>query len=870
MPDRLHIRLLRFLLWLFPPSFRTRYGAGIVAAARTSSSRREAAPFRVLADAVRTLARAWYDVLANWLRMPLHPGRVFDAALRDATVALRNLRRRPLDGLVVVVTLAVALGANVAIYSVTHALLVATLPYAEPDRIMEVSSPPLRMVQIADEFSWKVGEALAEHPGVEAAATYYPEAGANLVEGSDASRVRITQISPSFFQVLGVRMQLGAGIRADAEASDRAVLSNELWRSAFGGDPDVTGRTVHLNGRAYVVAGVAPQGVDFPNGTELWLTDPPVAEFYGGAYGPTVLARLKPGATAAVEAAMRTYGESERERAGPEWASRIQDPSFTRLRDQLVAPIELPLLVLTGAAALVLLLGCVNVAGVTLARLAGRRQELDMRRALGASRSRIFGQLMSELGLVALLAGALSTVLAFQLVPLLVSMLPAGTPRIASALRPGAPMLVFAAVATLFAALVTGVPPAIAAARGRGAGHPDRVRGDDGARQRGHAALTTIQVALSVVLVVAASLLGRTLIELRAVPLGYDTERVITFEVILPEASYGSVEAAQTYLNELLLRVRSLPGVEAVGAIDRLPLSGSMGAGLNVQRPGAPERARVMAGYRRATPDLFDAMGVRILAGGTFPARSNGGAEAIISGQLARRLFGNLDPVGQRMDVSPGRGGWTATVVGVVDDVRFDGATGEIRPEFYHNLAASPRGRFSVAVRTRSEPAKLAAALRTTLMEVDPRVPPHDMRTTGAAALDVIAARRAVAIVAGLFGVAALCLALLAVYGMLAQNVAMRRQELGVRLALGAPVHSIEGLVVRRGLTHTAAGIALGLILSVNAVQFMEGMLFGVAPRDYRIMGVTALLVLCAALAASWLPARRAGRTDPMTSLRPM
>src|SRR5690606_1532390 len=264
---------------------------------------------RVLLDAVVTLVRAWRDVIVDVLRKPLRPSALVAGAARDARLALRGLRRRPVDGLVVIVTLGVALGANVAIYTVSHTLLLETLPYSDPERIMDVDPPVVSMSRVRDDFSWKVASVLTEHPGVEAAATYYPEAGANLERGSDASRVRITQVSPDFFGALGVRMLLGPGMSEEAGAGDRAVLSYELWRTAFGSDRDIVGRSIQLNGRAYVVAGVAPQEVDFPGGTELWLSDPPVGEFFVGAYGPDVIVRVRPGALPAVQAAVAEYTE---------------------------------------------------------------------------------------------------------------------------------------------------------------------------------------------------------------------------------------------------------------------------------------------------------------------------------------------------------------------------------------------------------------------------------------------------------------------------------------------------------------------------------------------------------------------------------
>ena len=864
-----HIRLLRLLLWLYPATFRRRHGASIVATAREHAAKAgRVRAVAVLLDGAWTCVRAWQDTTGRQLR-GMNPRRAVAALTTDARLTLRALRRRPQQGVVVVVTLAIALGANAAIYTITHTLLLlATLPYDSPERIMTVSAPPLDMVRAGDGFSWKVGKELRTHPGVEDAATYYEDAGANLVAGSDASRVRITQVSPTFFDVLGVRMHIGPGIDDDV-VEDRAVLSQRLWQRAFGSAADVIGRTIVLSGRTYRITGVAPAEVDFPNATEIWLTDPPVSEFFARAFGPSVMARLRPGAEAVVTTALAAYGVAERAAAGPEYASYVQDPTLTPLRDTLVASVDLPLLVLSAAAAVVLLLGCVNVAGVTLARLVGRRQELTMRRALGASRARVFAQLMAELGVLALVAASLSMLLAVMLVPLLASLLPPGTPRLDAAAHITQSTWVFAGVAAVIAMLVAGLPPALTAARGYGGDiHPDRIRTTDSVRQRGQGVLTMIQVALAVTLVVTATLLGRTVAELRAVPLGYDTESVLTFHVSLPEATYADAIAMNAYVEELLTRLMGERGVIAAGASTGLPFAQGLGVAFGVYRADASEESRVSSSHRLVTTDYFRALGTRIIAGQSFSPRTGDGGEVVLSRALAVQLFGGAPAVGQRVTIRGGGAAKNSLVVGVVDDVRFTGAQDSIRPAFYENLLSSWSRTLGFAVRVSGEPSTFVPLVRRVAAELDTQVPVFALRTTGEAASSVIAARRAVAIVASLFGVAALLLSLLALYGMLAQGVALRRRELGIRLALGAPVRQVERLVIARGLSFTMLGLALGLLLCVAATRLLRGLLFGVAPNDVRVLAATGVAVLVAALAASWLPARRAGRTDPMTSLR--
>jgi len=860
MGDPVHVRLLALLLRLYPTAVRRRFEGEILASARAAAAAGRGRPAAVLLDGAATLVRAWAAVVARGLA-GVRPGRALEALARDGALALRGVRRRPLQGVVVVGTLALALGANGAVYTVTHAVLLRTLPYDGAERIMAVAAPPLAMYRVDDGFNWRAGAELVEAEGVEAAATYFEDAGANLMAGDDASRVRLAQVSGDFFRVMGVRMHLGHGITPADEGQPRAVLGWELWWRAYGGDPGVLGRTIHLSGHPYVVTGVAPPEVDFPGGTELWASDPPVADFYGAALGPSVVARIRPGARPLVEAALERWDAAERAEAG-EGGQYYRTPGLDPLLAHITEEVRVPLLLLAGAAAVVLLLGCVNVAGVLLARVAGRRPELAMRRALGAGRGRLFGQLMAETLVLALLAGVLSVVLAAAAVPLLRGFLPAGTPRLES-IRPGALTLAFAAAATVVAGLLAGLAPAAAAAAG--GAHPDRRRPDTRRGQRVLGALTSFQVALAMVLVVAAVLLGRSLAELRAVPLGYDTEGVLTLEVRLPLEHYPDPHNQLAYVEDVSARLARLPGVVAVGASSRLPLTNSMGRGMGVRPAEAPPETDQMARFAAVTPGWFAAMGIPLVAGTTLSSAD--AADVILSAEVADSLFGNA-PAAVGREVSIGRRAVPGRVVGVVGNVRYMGPEDPSRRALYVELADEPVTWPGFTVRVAGDPAELMPAVRAVLREVDASVPPFALRTTGAAVGEELAARRAVAVMAELFGVAALLLAVLALYGLLAQGVAQRRRELGVRLALGATGGQVMRLVLRRGLGFAAMGLVVGAALSLAAVRLVEGILFQVPARDPGILLAAAAVVAAAAVAASWWPARRAARTDPALSLR--
>jgi hypothetical protein len=455
---------------------------------------------------------------------------------------------------------------------------------------------------------------------------------------------------------------------------------------------------VHLNGHGWRITGVAPAGVDFPAGTQLWLSDPPVGEFYGSALGPSVVALLRPGALAAVESGLVQNAGVQRADAG-EAAEYMTDPTLVPLRAYLTSSVRLPLVVLAASAAVVLLLGCVNVAGISLARVAVRAPELATRRALGASQARVFAQLMVELAVVAAVAGVLSVLLTTAAIPALVSLLPAETAGI-DTVRPAGRTMLFIGTLTVLAALVAGVPPAIAGTwEGRTKLQPDRLRADDRRGQQFQGALTTAQVALAVTLVAGAALLGRSLVALQAVPLGYDTEGVLSFSVRLPHATYGSWDDVRRYADDVRARLAALPGVEVVGVADRLPLIEGLGVGGRVRRAGAPSDQGVSASQIAADSGFFSALGIDVLAGRTFTA-DDADQAVVLSRSLASALFGDDTAQGARVTVRRPGAELEATVVGVVADVRRDGAESEPRHTVYLPLVttfvSSPSARLGV------------------------------------------------------------------------------------------------------------------------------------------------------------------------------
>lgn len=860
--------LLRGIWRLYPRRWRARFGEELQGHLGRLHTGPGDGP-RLVSDALLTLVRAWTHELMTGRR----PG---EELRRDVRLALRSMRRAPLHAGVVVATLALGVGANGAVLSVARAVLLGTLPYRDVERIVEVRPDPLDMVGSAD---WRVDPSFLELPGVEAAALYLPDAGANLVEGSRAIRVQVTFVGPDFFRVMGVEPLLGPGFgtaRAPgggsssgsaSVATDVVVLSHALWVRAFGTDPEVVGRSLHLSGHTFHVVGVLPADADFPAGTDVWAPMPGVPEFFGGAFGPSTVARVAEGVDrGALLAAYRARVVAE-EQGMPAY---IQRPAIEmpRLRDTLTGPVRTPLVVLLGAAGAILLLACLNLAGIRLSRAAGRSGEMSVRRALGAGRGRVARQLLVESLVLAVAGGTVGVGVAWLGTGVLAGWLPGEIPGLGHARLDAEGILVIAAVSIL-AGLAVGVPAAIRAARV----HPlpdvtARTTGD-GQVARLHAALIVGQVAVATVLALGAALLGRGLAELRAVPLGYDTDSVLTFEVQLPQGQYPDPETRETWVGRVGERLAALPGVAGVGTTSRLPLSDGMGIGLAVRLPGESEERKRSVSWVTASEGYFRAMGIPLLEG--RPPHAGGSQawapdEMLIDAPLARTLFGDAPAAGRHLVLDGFQGPREVLVTGVVGPVRLRGRRSDARPVVWTPLDAGQRIGF--AVRTVEDPADVAGAVRAALAEVDPSVPPHQLRTTGRAAAGELAARRALVTVSSLFGVAALVLLALGLYGLVAQTVASRRRELGIRLVLGAPPARVVSRAVTRALALVVLGLVPGIPAALLAGRLAGNLLTGVPPGDPLSVAAVVLLVLAVGGVAAWIPAARAGRIDPVESLR--
>lgn len=853
-------RLLRLIWRLYPRRWRERFGSE----AEADLARMSPRPGLVL-DALLTLPRSWLAELASRAH---RPGRSGDGASlgTDLRNAWRSVVRAPGRAGLVVATLGLALGANAAVFSVTWAVLLRTLPYEAPERVIRVQPAAIEMQALG---RWAPDPEFMALPEVETAGLYIPDGGANLVDADGARRLSVTQVDPGFFPVLGVDAVVGRTLGPDPPASPEVVLSHPLWVESFGADPGVVGRSLELSGHRFTVVGVAPPDVDLPPGTDLWASTPAVPDFYATAFGPSMIARLRsPDGLGALVAARRAALVEDWSDM-PEHYTR-PEVVVTSLRDELTGPVRTPLLALAGAAAAVLLLGCLNLAGIEVARVTRRSGELSVRRALGAGAGRVFRHLVLETVYLAVAAGAGSLLVAWVSSRLLASRLPPELPGLEHAgIAP--PVLLFTALVTSLAAVAVGLLPALRGTRSSPPSPAARTSTADPGRMRLHQGLVVAQVAVATVLAVGAGLLGRSLSRLRAVPLGYDTRSVLTFRVRLPSDAYPDIGTQQGYARRLEERLAALPGVEAVGLATRLPLGSGMGTGTGL-RAGEPEGEgqAVAASWIEVSDGFFRAMGIRLIAGTppTAPLVTGDDMGGVVLGRgAATRLFGGTSAVGRHV-VMEGRRGFPGVVVGVAEDVRLEGHAGPSRPVVYTSAEKSWLAGASFAIRTRGRPSALVPSVRDAVAEVDPTVPPFEIRTTGEAVAEELAARRTLATLSGLFGVAGLLLVGLGLYGMVSQGVATRRRELGIRLALGAAVGRVVGLTVGRALLLVVAGAAVGVTGALAVARLLRSLLFGVTPGDPEVLwGVVAVLLVVGTLAAL-LPAARITRIDPVESLR--
>jgi putative ABC transport system permease protein len=817
--------------------------------------------------------------------------------MTDVRYGLRQLIQHPGFTIVAVLTLALGIGANTAIFSVVNAVLLKPLPFPDPDRLVavgnldlgETASPPkLHSLSFPDFADFR------EQNRSFASMAVYADRGVALVDEQGAQNVRAEKVSGEFFDVLGVKPILGRGFtRADEQAGGgpgglKVVLGYGFWRRHFNRAEDVIGRVLMLDGRPNTVVGVLPEGFGFPiqpDPIELYTTMAEDASTPDGSTPKTQqrgdhwlqgIARLKPGVPLAQANAELRSIAATLEKKYPETNTK-GTAGVQPLGDEIVGDVRTALYVLFGAVACLLLIANANVANLMLARASVRGKEIALRAALGASRARIVRQLLTESVLLAALGGLLGLLIAQWGSEALVAAVPQNIPRFSTIRLDGA-VLAFTVLLSLGTGIAFGLVPAWQASHvdlntalksgARGAG------GVEG-KHRVRNGLVMTEVALALILLICASLLIQTFARLGRVNTGMRTERLFTARIGLPEADYPRPEKVIAFFDQLMPRLRAIPGVESVSTVWPLPLSGSNNIStFDIEERPLPEGQQPSSPMRIVGPDYFKTMGIPIRRGRIFEETDQLKSlpVAVVNEHFAQKFFPGQDPIGKR--INPG---WSIgdeksamrTIVGVVGNVKHRTLDMEFTPEVYMTTSQVPMNGVSIVARTTiSNPAAITSAVRNELAAVDRNIPLVRVRVFEEYLSRALARPRFNAMLLSIFAGTALVLTAIGIYGVMAYSVSQRTSEIGIRIALGAGKKSIFRLIVGQAMTIVAISVAFGVVAALAATRLLNSLLFGVGASDpVTFLGVV-LLVSSVAFIAAWLPARRATRVDPIIALR--
>ena len=803
--------------------------------------------------------------------------------LQDLRYALRLLGKDFGFSAVAVLTLALGIGANTAIFTVVNAVLLRPLPYPQSKRLVLLYARDAKRPTGQGSFSMiRLNQLRSQSRSFSNVAGFCSDTF-NLTGVDQPEQLTAARVSSNFLQTVSVHPALGRDFLPEEDregAKPVVLLSYGLWQRRFGGNPNVVGSALTLDSGAYTVIGVLPAGLDLPApGLDLLATN-----LYGfsrftreqirlGAGYITAIARLKPNVQIQqAQAEMDVLnGRYLHDNAGLVDANPDLRLMAGSLRSILVDNVKLALLVLCAAVGAVLLIACVNVASLLLARATGRRKEFALRAALGASRGDLIRQLLAESLVLALAAGALGLALAVAATRLASRSDQLNLPR-AGEIHVDWQTLAFMLAVSVITAIFFGLLPSLQASkpdlnailRESGRGTAGSVR-----RNRVRSALVISQVAVSMILLIAASLLGRSFLTLERVDPGFDRRHVLTMQVTLPAAKYAATSEKNNFFREALRQISAAPGVESASASLSLPLNSNVMVPIQVVGDALlPFGKRPLAYWQSITPDYFKTFGTRLVRGRFFTEHDNenGAGAAIVNETLARRFWPNQDAVGKHLIVA--RAELHVEVVGVVADVKTSTLDADTGGELYSPYDQRPWPAMYIEVKTTGNPLALAGAVRTQIARVDGDLPVTNVRSMEDVVADSFAQQQTTLWLLGAFAVIALLLASIGIYGLVAYSVEQRRQELGIRRALGARPSDILGLVLGEGLALTVAGVAVGLGGAFLVSRALAAMLFEVSPTDPLIFAGMALLFVAVALIASYLPARRALDVDPAVALR--
>ncbi len=811
-----------------------------------------------------------------------------DSIGRDIRFALRQLRKSPGFTCVALLTLSLGIGATTALFSVVDAVILKPLPFPTASRLVVVESVILANSRIGgasylDFLDWRARSHSLEGMAAFRTGDY------TLIGAHDPEHLQGAGVSAQLFSLLGVRPALGRTFLpqedelAAAGGANAVILSYGLWQRDFGGDPGILGRVLQLGGQRFTVVGVMPRKFQFPiqaEPIELWTTlamdmkggDQAITAQRGAHY-LDVVALLKPN-VARQQAEVEMIGiVSQLNKEHPE--NKARTAHLVPELQMLTGDLRTPMFVLLGAVCCVLFIVCANVANLLLVRATGRHQEIALRIALGASRARVMTQLLAESLVLGLLGGGLGLLLAVLSLRFLVGVMPADIPRIESIGLDG-PVLFFAIVVSLLAGILFGLAPALQATKVSLTESLKKTGRDGGSADKGRlrSVLVVSEVAIAVVLLLVASLLLQSFLRLTRVDAGFDPHQVLTFQLDSP-AGMDSRRFPE-FFRQAVERISSIPGVRSASAAAYLPLTGDhMRTSIEIEGQPLAAGSRPMADFNIVSPGFFATSGTTLLNGRDFSRQDDlkSTPVAIVNRAFARQFFPNQNPIGKHVRPGIGNGYGPGEppmreIVGIVNDAKQDGPSVEANPEVYSAISQAPYDTMSILIRTENDPAGIVKAARAQVASLDKNLPVYHVKTLDQYFADSLAAPRFSSFLLGSFASLALLLAILGVYGVVSYGVAQRTREIGIRIALGASSGSVIRSTLTRGMMLTVIGVGLGVAGALALVHLIASMLFGIRATDPMTFAAAPLVLLCVAVFASYIPARRAARVNPMVALR--
>ena len=800
--------------------------------------------------------------------------------LKDIRHGMRSLLRQPAFTIVAVITLALGIGANTAIFSLVNAVLLRALPFDNPERLVSVAKaagegglPGLAGFQY---LAWK--EKSTAFDGIAA----YTDNNFNLIGNGEPERISCAQVSASLFPTLGVPPLAGRTFLPEEDRPGQnqvAIVSEGFWQRRYGRDPSLVGSTIQLNDKRYTVVGIMPSSFRYPGDFEIWLplALDPVRETQGDFWSLVeVVGRLKPDVTAQ-QAQAELNLLSEQAAAEQKEKVTVTRLEILPLHQQLVVGVRVTLLVLWGAVGLVMLLTCANVANLMLARTVSRQREMAIRAAVGGRRWQLIRQLLGESLILGITGGAFGLLLAFWGVSAIASLVPEGFASSVynlKAIQLDWRVFVFTFALSLLVALVFGIVPALSGSR------PDllKVLRESSARNlmsfglrsmRGWLVVT--ELALALVLLLGAGLLVKSFWRLSAVDLGFNRDNVLMARLNLPRSVYRTEPQTAAFYEQLLERVKALPGVESTGMISHTPLSGFgviVFTGIEGQPPPDQEKDAPV-GVGSVSSDYFRTLQIPLLSGRVYDERdrSDSPKVALVNQAFARRYFPGGDVLGKRIGFGC-EGGLCRTIVGVVGNVKQESITADVAPEIYLPSSQMPMNSMTLFIRSHGNAGDLARTLRSEVLAIDKNQPVFNVKTLDERVVETIAVSRSLMLLFSGFALLALVLACVGIYGIVSYSVSQRTREIGIRMALGARAADVLRLVLRNGMTLVGAGVAIGVGGALALTRFLTTMLFGVTPTDTSTFVVVSAVLAIVAFVACLVPARRATKVDPLVALR--